>query len=216
MDAGMDELADNLSQVTDPTSSSFDASTPPSLLPTGWKTGLMRSYCHKLHALPFDQHDELFNKINKVVNSFNTTGKAVSYTMFLIYWRTKNNKDAEKVRVTNNLSNIVNVNCAMKELETPAMIENLSSDDISQVSMLCDNLRFQREEQSKVTHAVFDLFENLGKGSKIEDKGANMMIKSDLAQTSAVFSQIPSDTTDNTMGEWMYSKKSHLNLGLSL
>ena len=40
----MDELVDNVSQVTDPIDTSFDASVPSSPMPTGWKTGLTRSY----------------------------------------------------------------------------------------------------------------------------------------------------------------------------
>ena len=120
MDVGMDELADNVSQVNDPISSSFDTSMPPSLLPTGWKTGLMMSYCHKLHALPFDQHDKLCTKIDRVVKNLKTTGYPVSYAMFLNDNRTKNNEDAVEERVTNSLLNIDDVNCAMKELEMVA------------------------------------------------------------------------------------------------
>ena len=44
MNTDMDELADNMSQVTDPISTSFDASIPSSPMPIGWKLGLMRSY----------------------------------------------------------------------------------------------------------------------------------------------------------------------------
>ena len=117
MDAGMDELADNVIQVTDPNSSNFDALTPFSPIPTGYKTGLMRLYFHKLHALPFDQHDELCNKIDKVAKNFKTTGDAVSYAVFLTNWHTKNNKNAKEERVTNSLLNIDNVNCTMKELK---------------------------------------------------------------------------------------------------
>ena len=35
MTHGMDELADNVSQVTDPIDTSFDVSAPPSPIPTG-------------------------------------------------------------------------------------------------------------------------------------------------------------------------------------
>ena len=44
MTHGMDELVDNESQETDPIKTSFDASGPSSPMPTGWKSGLMRSY----------------------------------------------------------------------------------------------------------------------------------------------------------------------------
>ena len=54
MNHGINELADNVSQVTDPIDTSCDASVPSSPMPTGWKSGLMRLYRHKLHALPFD------------------------------------------------------------------------------------------------------------------------------------------------------------------
>ena len=44
MNNGIEELADNVLQVTDPISTSFDASLLSSPMPTGWKSGLMRSY----------------------------------------------------------------------------------------------------------------------------------------------------------------------------
>ena len=44
MNHGMEELADNVSQVTDPIDTNFDASTPSSPMPTGLKSGLMKSY----------------------------------------------------------------------------------------------------------------------------------------------------------------------------
>ena len=44
MNTGMDELADNVSQVKDRINISFDAFVPSAPIPTGWKSGLMRSY----------------------------------------------------------------------------------------------------------------------------------------------------------------------------
>ena len=58
----------------------------------------MRSYCHKLHVLPFYQHDELCTEIDELAKNLKTTGDAVSYAMFLIDRRTKNNKDAKEKR----------------------------------------------------------------------------------------------------------------------
>ena len=81
MNNGMEELVDSVSQVT---STSFDTPFSPTLMTTGWKSGLMRSYRHKLHALPFDQHDELCNKIDEMAKNLKTTGDAVTYAMFLI------------------------------------------------------------------------------------------------------------------------------------
>ena len=105
----LDELADNMSQVTDPIDTSFDASVPSSPMPTGWKTGLSRSYQHKLHALPFDQHDNLCDKIDEMAKNLTTTGDTVSYAMFLIDRRIKYNQDAEAKeveRVTTELSSL--------------------------------------------------------------------------------------------------------------
>ena len=42
MNAGMEELVDNVSQVT--VSTSFDTPLPSSPMPTGWKSRVMRSY----------------------------------------------------------------------------------------------------------------------------------------------------------------------------
>ena len=98
---------DNVSQVTDPINTSFDMSTPSSPMPTKWKTGLMRSYQHKLHALPFDQHDKLCDKIDEMAKNLKTTGDGVSYAMFLIDRCIKYNEIAEKERVTNELLNII-------------------------------------------------------------------------------------------------------------
>ena len=60
----IDKLVDNVSQVTDPVDISFDASVLSSLMPTGWKTGLTRSYQRKLHTLPSGQHNNLCDKID--------------------------------------------------------------------------------------------------------------------------------------------------------
>ena len=84
MTHGMDELVDNVSHVIDPIDTSFDASAPHSQMPTRWKSDLMKSYRHKLHALPFDQHDDLCDKTDEMAKNLMTTGDAVSYTMFLI------------------------------------------------------------------------------------------------------------------------------------
>ena len=187
MGAGMDELADNVSEVTDSISSSFDALTPFFPTPTEWGTGLMRSYCHKIHALPFDHHDELCTKIDKMAKNLKTTVDVVLYAMFLIDRRTKNNKVAKEEQVTNSLLNIDEVNNAMKELEMvpeddsvkppptsianrppiivesaplttslSVLVEIVSEDDISEVTLLRHELRFQREEQQKVTQVVLD------------------------------------------------------------
>ena len=80
MNEGMEGLADSVSQVT---STSFDTPFSSTPMTTGWKSGLLRSYRHKLHALPFDQHDELCNKIDEMAKNLKTTGDAVTYAMFL-------------------------------------------------------------------------------------------------------------------------------------
>ena len=71
------------------------------------------------------------------------------------------------------------------------LVKTVSEDAVSQVSMLCDELRFQCEEQSKVTQVVLDQFVNLGKESKTEDKGANMMTKLVLARQMRLSRQFP-------------------------
>ena len=240
MDHGMEELADNVSQVTDPIDTSFYASTSSSPMPTGWKSGLMKSYRHKLHALPFDQHDDLCDKIDEMAKNLKTMGDAMSYDMFLINRHIKYNKIAEKERVTNELLNIVDTNSTTTGLETfpednsvkppsstttqspvivegvplpissPIMVEIVLSDDVSEVSLLLDALISQREEQAKITQAVLDRFKNLGKGTKIEDKGAYMMAKLVIAQTSAAFTAISEDATDTAMGVWMDSNHNFL------
>ena len=58
---------------------------------------------------------------------------------------------------------------------------------------------------------MLERFENLGKGSKIEDKEkADMMTKLVIAQISAAFTTIPEDATNTTIGEWMDSN--HVDL----
>ena len=224
MTHGMDELADNVSQVTDPIETSFDASTLSSPMPTGWKSGPMRS---------FDQHDDLCDKIDEMIKNLKTTGDAVSYAMFLIDHRIKYNEAAEEERVTKELLKINDTTSIKSELKTvpednpvksppstttcspviikgvplskssPIMVETVLSDGVSEVSLLPDALISQREEQANITQAVLDRFENLGKGTKIEDKSADMMTKLGISQTSAAFTAISADATDTAMGEWM-------------
>ena len=113
-----------------------------------------------------------------MAKNLKTTGDAVSYAMFLIDRRIKNNEIAKEGRVTISLLDINEVNSTTKELETvreddsvklpptsttshppvivegiplttslPVMVETiLSEDDVSEVSLLRDELRFQREE----------------------------------------------------------------------
>ena len=57
---------------------------------------------------------------------------------------------------------------------------------------------------------MLDQFENLNKGSKIANKGADMMTKLVLAQTSANFNPVPKDATDTALGEWMDSNHAFL------
>ena len=145
----------------------------------------MRSYCHKLHALPFDQYDELCAKIDDMAKNLTTTGDVVLCAMFLIDRRIKNNENPREERVTKSLLNIVEVNNA-KKLETVSeddsvklpftsttsrppviiksvplttlllvMVETVLSDDMSEVS-LRDELKFQHKEQKKVTQAILD------------------------------------------------------------
>ena len=45
--------------------------------------------------------------------------------------------------------------------------------------------------------------EDLGKGNKIHNKGADMMTKMVVTQTSASFPPLPVECTNTTMGEWM-------------
>ena len=91
----MDKLVDNLPQVSDPIDTCFDASVPFSPMPTGWKFSLTRSYRHKLHTLPFDQHNHLCNKIDEMAKNLTTTGDMVSYAIFLIDRQIKFNNNAE-------------------------------------------------------------------------------------------------------------------------
>ena len=78
----------------------------------------MRSYRHKLHALPFDQHDNLCEKIDEMAKNLKTTGDAVSYAMFLIDCQIKYNEVAEEERVTKELLNINDTTSIKLELET--------------------------------------------------------------------------------------------------
>ena len=90
------------------------------------------------------------------------------------------------------------------------MVKTVLSNEVSEVLLLSDILISQREEQAKVTQAVLKQFKNLGMGNKIEDKGANMMTKLVVSQTSASFTPIPAEATDTTMGELMDSNHSIL------
>ena len=47
---------------------------------------------------------------------------------------------------------------------SPIMVETLLSDELSEVSLLRNVLISHCEKQSKITQAVLDWFENLGKG----------------------------------------------------
>ena len=155
--------------------------------------------------------------------------------MFLINRRIKYNEIAEEERVTHGLLNIVDTNSTTMELGTvpednpvkppsstttrspvivegvplpkssPIMVEIVLSDYVSEVSLLRDALISQRKKQAKITQVVLARFENLGKGTKIEEKGADMMTKLVIAQTIAAFTAIPEDATDTAMGEWMDS-----------
>ena len=84
---------------------------------------------------------------------------------------------------------------------SPVMVETVLSDEASEVSLLRDHLVAQQAEQSKLNQAILKSFENLGKGIKIHDKGADMMTKMVVAQTSASFPSLPAECTDTTIGE---------------
>ena len=130
MTHGMDELVDNVSQVTNPIDTSSDASITSSTTPTGWKTGLSRSYRHKLHGLPFDQHDELCEKIDKMAKNITTTGDVVSYAMFLIDRRIDyiKNMEGEKFERMTAESLSLNDNISIKsELETVPENDSIKS-----------------------------------------------------------------------------------------
>ena len=74
---------------------------------------------------------------------------------------------------------------------SPVMVGTvLSDDDIWEVTILRDELAAQCKEQAKITQAILDQFTNLSKGSKIADKGQDMMIKMVLAQTADNFEHI--------------------------
>ena len=182
----IDKLVDNVSQVTDPVDISFDASVLSSLMPTGWKTGLTRSYQRKLHTLPSGQHNNLCDKIDEMAKNLTTTGDRVSYAMFLIDWRIKHNEDTEADEVAWLLS--INDNVSIRsELETvpendavklpkstviikgvpepkPAaiMVKTVLSDDASEVSLLCDHLIAQQAQQAKLNQAILKQIESLG------------------------------------------------------
>ena len=255
MNDGMEELADSVSQVTGTSFGTPFSSTP---MNTGWKSGLMRSYQHKLHALPFDQHVELCDKIDELANNLKTTGNAVTYAMFLINLRIKYNENAEDERLVRNLLSNIENDSVVKELETvqeddlvtlpptstkllststklpptstksqtrpqfivegiplskssPVMIETvLSVDDVLESTILQDKLAAQHKEQVKIIQAVLDQFMNLSKGSKIADKGQDMMTKLVLAQTADNFEPIPKVASDTAVGEWMDSSHSIL------
>lgn len=109
MNTCMDEIANNISQVTNSISFSFESLFPTSVLSTGWKQGLSMLYSHKLHVLFSNQLDHLCNQVVEGAKNMKTTGDAVSYAMFLIDQKNKKNKDEEKARATNSLMNVDNV-----------------------------------------------------------------------------------------------------------
>ena len=173
-----------------------------------------------------------------MAKNLTTTGDMVSYAMFLIDRRIKYNEDAEADEVAQLLS--INDNVSIRsELETvpendavksptlpviivgvlepkPAaiMVETVLSDDASEVSLLRDHLMSQQAEQAKVNQAILKQFESFGKGNKIDDKGADMMTKLVIAQTSASVPPFPAESTNLKMGEWMDSNRSILSTTL--
>ena len=237
MNNGMEDLADNVSQVMSPNDVSFDASTPSSPMPTGWKTGLSRLYQHKLHSLPFDHHDYLCDKINTMAKNLTTTGEAVSYAIFMIDRRIKYNKDAKVDEAAQLLSINDNVsikselesvpeNDAIKSVKSLMIIEGIpltksrpfmvktansvsQSDDASDVLILRDHLQAQQEQQTKVNQAILKSMEDLN-GNKIHDKGADKMTKMVLTQTVTSFPPLPMECIDTTMGEWIDTNHSIL------
>ena len=84
MNEGLEGLADSVSQVM---STSFDTPFSSTPMTTEWKAGLLRSYRHKLHGLPFDQYDEVCEKIDDMAKNLKPTGDAVTFVMFLINLR---------------------------------------------------------------------------------------------------------------------------------
>ena len=91
------------------------------------------------------------------------------------------------------------------------MVKTVLSDDASEESLLRDHLMSQQAEQAKVNQTILKQFESLGKGNKIDDKGADMMTKLVIAQTSVSFPPSPAESTDTTMGEWINSNHSILS-----
>ena len=211
----------------------------------------MNSYQYKLHALPFDRHDELCDKIDEMAKNLKTTGDAVGWAMYVIDRRIKYNEDKEDKRLVMDLLSNIEIDSVVKELEivpeddlvtlppmstklpstsnkshtrppiivegvpssksSPILVETvLSEDDVSEVTILREELLAQRKEQVKVTQAVLDQFANLNKGSKIADKGADMMSRLVLSQTVANFSPIPKVASNTAMGEWMDDNHSDL------
>ena len=93
---------------------------------------------------------------------------------------------------------------------SPVLVESVLEDEESQFSLLQEELRQQHKDASKTTQAVLDQFKNLIKGTKIDDKSANMMTKLVLAQKSVSFSPISTDPNNTTMGKWMDKNKTIL------
>ena len=63
---------------------------------------------------------------------------------------------------------------------SPVMVETvISEDDVSEVTMLHEELKAQGKEQAKINQAILKSFEDLSKGSsmKIADKGQEMFTK---------------------------------------
>ena len=76
----------------------------------------------------------------------------------------------------------------------PFMVEMVNSvsqsDDFSDVSLLCDHLQAQQDQQTKVNQAIIKSITDLN-GNKSHDKGADMMTKMVLTQTVASFPPLP-------------------------
>ena len=213
MNDGMEELANSVLQVT---STSFDTLFYPTPMTIGWKLGLMRSYRHKIYALPFDQNDELCNKINEMAKNLKSTGDAVTYAVYLVDLRIRYNDEAEEEKLTSTLLETVPEDDSISlpptttkspptstksqnrppvivkgipvSKSSPVMVETvIFEDDTLEVLTLREELEAQRKEQAKITQAVLHQFENLNKGTKIADKGQEMFSKMVLAQTAANF-----------------------------
>ena len=100
MNEGIEGLADSVLQLT---STSFDTPFSTSSMTTEWKAGLSKLYRHKLHSLPFDQHDEVCSAIDDMAKNLKSTGDAVTFAMFLIDLRIRCIKEVEAERSANDV-----------------------------------------------------------------------------------------------------------------